>query len=178
MKKAVFLDRDGVINKSILIDGVPTPPKNVFEVEILEGVIQAINLLESYKFVPIVITNQPDVARGTFSQVQVEEINTYIGFKTNLKYFYTCFHDDSDNCECRKPKPGLIHIAASELEIDIPSSFLVGDRWRDIAAAQAAGCDAFFIDHSYQEASPELPFKRVESLLQAVHTIIGGAYAS
>lgn len=173
MKKAVFLDRDGVVNQSKLVDGVPKPPTNVDEVVIIVGVIEAVKLLKSRNFIPIVVTNQPDVARGVTTQTQVEAINTYIGVTTKIEYFYTCFHDDIDMCDCRKPEPGLIKRAVTDLNLDISNSYLVGDRWRDIEASQKAGCQAFFIDYSYQEKSPEMPFTRVSSLLEAVQIMIG-----
>ena len=173
MKKAVFLDRDGVINRSKLVDGVAKPPNTIAEVEILRGVVDAIKILKAHNFIPVVVTNQPDVARGLTSHSQVDAMNTHIGAITNIEFFYTCFHDDADKCDCRKPAPGLINRAATELDLDIPNSFLVGDRWRDIAAGQVAGCHSFFIDYSYPEKSPEMPFTRVSSLLEAVQIMIG-----
>ena len=173
MKRAAFLDRDGVINRAILLDGVPRPPSSVKEVEILEGVVKAIRLLKAHDFVPVVVTNQPDVARGTTSQTAVKEINSHIGALSGIEHFYTCIHDDIDLCGCRKPKPGLIIQSASDLGLDIRSSFMVGDRWRDVAAGQAAGCRSFFIDYSYPEKAPEKPFTTVFSLLEAVQIMTG-----
>ena len=173
MKKAVFLDRDGVLNRSILVNGVPKPPTSVREIEILEGVTEAIQILKNNEFIPVVVTNQPDVSRGKTSKVQVETINRYIGTATGIEYFYTCFHDNADSCNCRKPKPGLILLASRDLGLDPHQSFMVGDRWRDIAAGQAAGCKNFFIDYSYQEEPPNLPYRRVFSLLEAVRILTG-----
>jgi D-glycero-D-manno-heptose 1,7-bisphosphate phosphatase len=173
MKRAIFLDRDGVLNQSMLIEGVPKPPNSVEDVEILPGVVEAIQILRQYHFVPVVVTNQPDVARGDTTQSQVEAINTYIGSVTNIKHFYTCFHDDADMCDCRKPLPGLILRASSELDLNIQESFMVGDRWRDVVAGQLAGCQSFFIDNLYLEKAPKMPYKKVSSLLDAVKTIIG-----
>ena len=173
MKRAVFFDRDGVINKVRLINGRPHPPSDVKEVEILDGVIESIALLKRKNFTLVVITNQPDVARGETTQLRVDEINSFLGSSIGLQHFYICPHDDHDNCECRKPAPGLILRAASELDIDISKSYFVGDRWRDIAASQAAGCRAFFIDYSYTEQQPQMPFTRVSSLFEAVQLITG-----
>ena len=173
MKKAAFLYRDGVLNRSKLINGVPTPPSSIEDVEILPGVIEAIRILKTYGFVPIVVTNQPDVARGKTTQLQVEAINTHIRMATHIKYFYTCFHDDIDLCACRKPAPGLIYRASNELGISVKDSFMVGDRWRDIAAGQSAGCQTFFIDYSYSELQPKMPFRRVSSLLEAAQLMVG-----
>ena len=172
MKRAVFLDRDGVINRAFVFGGVPTPPKSLDQVEILTGVNEAIELLRERNFVIVVVTNQPDVARGLVSQESVEEINTYLSQKLGIKHFYTCLHDDSDECNCRKPKPGLIMEAARELDSDLHKSFMVGDRWRDIAAGQAVGCKCFFIDYKYDEISPVLPFTKVSSLIEATRMIL------
>jgi D-glycero-D-manno-heptose 1,7-bisphosphate phosphatase len=173
MNKAAFLDRDGVINRAILVNGVPRPPSSVNEVEILEGVVEAIQLLKAHDFVPVVVTNQPDVARGTISQTAVNQINSHIATLSGIKHFYTCIHDDIDLCGCRKPKPGLIIQSASELGLNIPASFMVGDRWRDVAAGQSAGCRSFFIDYSYPEKAPEKPFTTIFSLLDAVQIMTG-----
>jgi D-glycero-D-manno-heptose 1,7-bisphosphate phosphatase len=178
MKRAVFLDRDGVLNRAVLVDGAPKPPTSIAEVEILDGVCEAIQILKRNEFLPVVVTNQPDVARGLASKNQTNAINSFIGKCVSIEFFYTCFHDESDFCVCRKPLPGLIHLAAVDLNIDVTTSFLVGDRWRDIEAAQAAGCRSFFIDYSYPEKTPSLPFTRVLSLLQAVQIIVGGKYGA
>ena len=97
-----------------------------------------------------------------------------MGSYTKIAHFYTCFHDDIDLCYCRKPLPGLIYRAASDLGLDISESFLVGDRWRDIEAGQTAGCHSFFIDYSYPETPPRIPFTRVKSLWEAAQIIVGG----
>jgi D-glycero-D-manno-heptose 1,7-bisphosphate phosphatase len=173
MKRAAFLDRDGVLNRAILIDGIPKPPTYVSDVEILPGVIEAIQILKNHDFVVVVVTNQPDVARGVTTQSQVESINAFIGVVTGIKHFYTCFHDDPDLCNCRKPAPGLIYSASQELGINVHDSFMVGDRWRDISAGQAAGCQTFFIDYSYSELKPKMPYRKVFSLLEAVNLMVG-----
>lgn len=173
MTRAVFLDRDGVINQSIVVDNVPKPPANFSDVKILDGVIESIQYLRENNYLPIVVTNQPDVARGVTTSVQVEKIHDQIKSLTCIEHFYTCFHDDPDQCLCRKPLPGLIIKAAVDLNVDLSGSYLVGDRWRDIAAGNAAGCTSFFIDYSYAEKPPTLPYIKVNSLLQAVKMIIG-----
>ena len=172
MRKGVFLDRDGVLNQVLLIGGRPNPPKELEEVAILPGVVQAINLLRDFNFEIVVVTNQPDVSRGTSTQSQVDKINRFLGQRLNLEYFYTCFHDDSDECNCRKPKPGLLEMAAEDLGLDLSSSVMVGDRWRDIEAGQSLGCECFFIDYSYQEKRPDPPFVIVKSLLEAAKQIV------
>jgi D-glycero-D-manno-heptose 1,7-bisphosphate phosphatase len=173
MNRGVFLDRDGVINKSILINGIPKPPKSLEELLIIDGVPLAISLLKQHGFIPVVITNQPDVARGTATVEQIKAINSEICKLTDLEFLYMCVHDDDDECICRKPKTGLIIKSATELNIDLSKSFLVGDRWRDVAAGNAAGLASYFIDYSYSEKAPKMPFTKVGSLLEAVQLIIG-----
>ena len=178
MKKAVFLDRDGVLNRALVYDGVPTPPRSLGEVEILSGVKQSILLLNENNYEIVVVTNQPDVTRGTDTRESVNQINDYLKLKLGLDHFYTCFHDDSTDCNCRKPKPGLILKAAVDLGLDLHQCSVVGDRWRDIAAGQAAGCKTFFIDYSYPEKQPRKPFIKVSSLIEAAEMIIGGHHGT
>lgn len=162
---AIFLDRDGTLNAAKISQGRPIPPASISEVVILDGVESAIKTFIDLDLIPVIITNQPDVARGKTEKQIVESINEFIAKKLNIGHVYTCFHDELE-CECRKPKPGLILKAASEIGIDLTSSFMVGDRWKDIAAGQAAGCDCYYIDNKYDEISPELPFTRVTSVLE------------
>jgi D-glycero-D-manno-heptose 1,7-bisphosphate phosphatase len=173
LKRAAFLDRDGVINAISLLNGIPIPPRKSDDVIILDGVVEAVGLLKEAGFVPVVVTNQPDVARGKTSRTLIEEINQTISSQTGIDFFYICFHDDVDGCECRKPKAGLLIQAAKNLKLDLSRSFLVGDRWRDISAGLAAGVACYFIDYSYGERLPEQPFIRVSSLLEAAHLVIG-----
>ena len=175
MKKAVFLDRDGVINEVQFSGNLPIPPRTLDEVKIIDGVFEAIRLLKANNFLPIVITNQPDVARKKVSIETVTAINLHISELLGIKHIYTCMHDDSDLCNCRKPSSGLIEQSAAELEIDISKSFLVGDRWKDIAAGQEVGVPSFFIDYSYPEKQPKEPYIKVRSLLEAVERITGGS---
>ena len=176
MRPAVFLDRDGVLNKAFFRDGTPLPPKDLSNVEVLPGVKEAVQLLIKYNFEIVVVTNQPDVARGITSQDSVEAINAYLGKELGIQHFFICIHEDSDGCDCRKPKPGLILNAAKVLDIDLTKSSMVGDRWRDMSAGQAAGCNCFFIDYGYEEKSPVLPFTKVSSLMEATLLILENSH--
>ena len=172
MKKAIFLDRDGVLNAVVMINGIPTPPRSLEKVVLLPSVFEAINLLKSKSFEIVVVTNQPDFSRGNAPMSEILEINNFLGTQLDIQHFYTCFHDDIHNCNCRKPKPGLLIKAAAELDIDLQSSYMVGDRWRDIEAGQAAKCQCYFLDFGYHEKSPNLPFTRVSSLIEATQLIL------
>jgi len=148
---AVFLDRDGIINRAMVRDGRPYPPSQLGELEILPGSITSLSQLADFGYVLIGVTNQPDVARGLQSREMVEAFNTLIQSKLPIREIFVCYHDDIDNCECRKPKPGLILKAADKYGLDLSKSWMVGDRWKDIAAGQAAGLKTIFVDYHYSE---------------------------
>jgi D-glycero-D-manno-heptose 1,7-bisphosphate phosphatase len=175
MPKAVFLDRDGVINKASVVDGKPYPPRNLDELELIPGVDQAILQLRDRGYFCIVVTNQPDVARGKTSKETVESINQFLIQHLAIHEIVSCYHDDHENCGCRKPKPGSLLKAALKYNIDLNKSFMVGDRWRDIEAGQNAGCKTFFIDYQYNEKQPQNPTYKVSSLTDAVNIILNEA---
>lgn len=168
----MFLDRDGVINRAVVKDGKPYPPQSLGEIEILPGVAEAIRSLKAAEYLVVVVSNQPDVARGTQSQDTVESMNRHLGSVLGIDHFQICYHDDGDGCHCRKPKPGLLTDAAKLLGIELSESVLVGDRWRDIAAGKAAGCRTVWIDWGYQERQPEEFDLRAASLLDASRWIL------
>ena len=171
MKRAVFLDRDGVINEVILKNGLPHPPDKVEDLKVLPGVLEALSILKALKFEIVVVTNQPDLSRRRVSKETVESINNSLTKLLEIGHFYVCPHDDHDNCDCRKPKPGLLVQASTDLGIDLNNSFMVGDRWRDVDAGQNASCQCYFIDYSYKEKMPDPPFTSVKSLLEAAQHI-------
>jgi D-glycero-D-manno-heptose 1,7-bisphosphate phosphatase len=143
--KAVFLDRDGIINKIIFRNGRLSAPFNVGEFEILHGVKEAINIFKQNGFLCLVITSQPDIGRGNFEEEELKEINDFLRNEYGLNAIYYCIHVRDGECECKKPKPGLLFRAAQELDIDLRKSFIIGDRWRDIEAGEAAGCRTILI---------------------------------
>jgi D-glycero-D-manno-heptose 1,7-bisphosphate phosphatase len=167
----VFLDRDGVLNRVSIRDGIPRPPAGVPAVEILPGVPEALALLASRGFVLVGVTNQPDVARGTQTREAVEEINRHLLSRLPLQDLLTCFHDDADRCDCRKPRPGLLLRAAEERGINLRRSFMVGDRWCDVVAGAAAGCSTFLIEAPYNERRRCQPDYVVADLREAARRI-------
>ena len=173
MRRAVFLDRDGVINRAIVRDGKPYPPASFAELEILPGVHEALQKLNDANYLLVVVTNQPDVARGTAKREDVEMMNAFLSSKLPIDDFKTCFHNSLDKCTCRKPLPGALLEAAQEHNIDLSKSFMVGDRWRDIEAGASAGCKTFFINYHYAEQKPETPDFIVTSLSEAKKIILG-----
>ncbi len=139
-RRAVFLDRDGVLNRAFVRDGVLTPPRNLEELEILPGVRPALEQLRRAGLQLIVVTNQPDVARGRIARQAVEQIHARLRSELPLDDLRVCFHDDADGCDCRKPKPGMLVAAAQDLRLDLAKCYMIGDSWRDIEAAHRAGC--------------------------------------
>ena len=170
---AAFLDRDGVINRAIVRAGRPFPPTSLTELEILPGVPHALATLRAAGLRLIVVSNQPDVARGNIPKATVDAINDALLRALPLDAIRCCLHDSHDSCDCRKPRPGLLLQAAADFDLDLRSSWMVGDRWRDIAAGRAAGCHTIFIDYAYKEARPEHMDHRVGSLPEAVPIILG-----
>ena len=174
-RRAVFLDRDGVINRAVVRHGKPYPPDSAETLEILPGVAGALESLRAAGFLNIVVTNQPDVATGKQRREVVEAINQRLCVNLSLDDVMVCYHADADHCACRKPKPGMVLAAAEKWGIDVEKSYLVGDRWRDVAAAQAAGCKALFIDYRYSEKMPDKPYVAVNSLAEAAGIILQSA---
>jgi len=172
-KKAVFLDRDGVINRSITKDGKPYPPSSAAELEVLPGVQEALEKLKDAGFLLVCITNQPDVARGTQKREKVEAIHKLLLESLCIDEILVCYHDDKDKCQCRKPLPGMLLDAAGRFAIDLKKSFMVGDRWRDIEAGQNAGCRTILIEYDYDEKGPSRPpDMKVDSLNGAAEWIL------
>ncbi|MBT8587058.1 HAD family hydrolase [Polynucleobacter paneuropaeus] len=172
MRRAVFLDRDGVINRAIVRDGKPYPPASLVDLEILPGVHEALQKLHDANYLLVVVTNQPDVARGTTKREDIELMNTFLASQLPIDDFKTCYHDSRDKCSCRKPLPGALLEAAQEYDIDLSKSFMIGDRWRDVEAGASAGCKTFFINYRYAEKTPDAPDFIVSSLLEAKKIIL------
>ena len=172
MHAAVFLDRDGVINRCLIRERKPCAPRALTELELLPGVPEALTALKAADYRLVVVTNQPDVARGTTPMAVLNSMNAWLGSVLPLDAVRTCAHDDDDRCRCRKPLPGLITQAAEELHIDCAKSYMVGDSWRDVEAGRRAGCKTFFVDHGADQRVPEVYDFRVSSLLDAARIIL------
>ncbi len=172
--RAVFLDRDGVLNEPVVRNGKPFPPADASELIVSNGAFSALSELRDRGFLLVCVTNQPDIARGTLSRDTVDAIHARLLAALPLERILVCPHDDVDGCRCRKPKPGLIEEAARDLAIDAGRSYLVGDRWRDIDAGAAAGCRTVLIDRGYDERSsdhtPDMTVATIEAAAQWILT--------
>jgi D-glycero-D-manno-heptose 1,7-bisphosphate phosphatase len=154
-RAAVFLDRDGVLNAPVVVDGRPHPPASPADLAILPGVADACRRLHDAGYLLLVVSNQPDVARGTLLRSAVDTVNGSLAAQLPLDGVYVCPHDDAAGCACRKPRPGLLLEAAREWAVELGNSYMVGDRWRDVDAGRAAGCFTVFIDRDYPERRPQ-----------------------
>jgi D-glycero-D-manno-heptose 1,7-bisphosphate phosphatase len=172
VRRAVFLDRDGVINANLERDGRPVAPTTLAEFRLLPGVEDAVRQLKERGYLVIVITNQPDVANGLTERATVEAMHEAVRSRLLIDDIKVCFHNDAAGCDCRKPKPGLILAAAAEHDIDLAQSHVVGDRWRDVAAGKAAGCFTIFIDYGYKQDGPNFPDLVMKSLPDAAASIL------
>jgi len=168
--KAVFLDRDGVINEIQMKNGIPQAARpNNFVMK--SGVKEGLKRLKDQNFALVVVSNQPDVARGTMELKEVEEINQLIQSHLPVDLIKICLHDNEDNCSCRKPKPGMLIEASQELGIDLKNSFLIGDRFKDIEAGKQAGVTTLLLGSGYREKEV-LPTYQVYSIEEAVNKIL------
>ncbi len=171
-RRAVFLDRDGVLNEPVVVDGRPVPPDSVGQVVLTPGVGVACSALRRAGFLLIVITNQPDIARGTRDRAAVDAINDELRRLLGLDDVLVCPHDDGDGCTCRKPQPGLILEAAARWQVSLGRSVMVGDRWRDIDAGRGAGCRTVLVARDYDERPATGADLVVGTLEEAVSWIV------
>ncbi len=177
--RAVFLDRDGVINRPVVRDGLPFPPDTVEEFDVYEDVPAGCARLKAAGFLLVVATNQPDVGRGTQSRETVEAIHaamcTALPEIDRVEVSYDPGgHSGQPDAPRRKPLPGMLLDAAGTLRISLPESYMVGDRWRDIDCGHAAGCTTIFIDRGYKETLRQPPTFTVGSFAEAVEVILTG----
>jgi D-glycero-D-manno-heptose 1,7-bisphosphate phosphatase len=172
-RSAVFFDRDGVLNEAIVRDGKPYPPNGIGDLRIVPGARRALERLANVVPLLFVVTNQPDVARGAQKRETVEAMHEELRRQLPIERIYTCYHDDTDGCTCRKPKPGSLLAAAAEFGLDLRTCYMVGDRWRDIDAGAAAGCTTILLDRGYDErSSAGQPDVVVRTLEEAVDEIL------
>ncbi|MDD4974651.1 MAG: HAD family hydrolase [Bacteriovorax sp.] len=171
-KKAIFLDRDGVINKLVMTNGKGRAPYTLEDFDLFPGVEEACRKLKDSNFLTIVVTNQPDVARGWVERASVELINNKIRELLPIDDIKICFHTNIDNCLCRKPAPGMLLEAALDWEINLKESFMIGDRYGDIAAGVSAGCRTILVGPGDTQGSYPDPTYKVSSLIEAVLVIL------
>ena len=170
-KKAIFLDRDGVIVKQFTIKGKSYPPRNFKDFKIYPYVKERLFELKK-NYLIFVITNQPDVKKGLIEKKQLNQMHNLLINTLPIKNIYTCFHLREDFCKCRKPSPYFILKAKKNININLKNSYLIGDRESDINAGNKVGCKTIFIDRNYSENKPQIYLKKFYSFNQAAKFII------
>jgi len=166
---AVFLDRDGVLNRAIVRGGKPYPPASLAEFEITAGAAAALSKLKTAGYRLVVVTNQPDVAAGRQRREVVESMNAVLAAALPIDEVRVCYHDDAQQCGCRKPATGLLTQAPFH---DLASSVIVGDRWRDIEAGQRAKLRATVLIEGHYDERYVTPHHATDSIEKAVDWIL------
>lgn len=169
--KAIFIDRDGVMNKVIMRNGKPSSPWKLEEFEIFPDVKECLETFREMGFLNIVFTSQPDISRGNLKIEDLEKMHKIILETLPVDDIKFCPHDDKDNCQCRKPKPGLLLETAKAWSIDLENSFVIGDSWKDIGAGEAAGCKTILLRRNYNKDLKENYNFEVENLKEAIKII-------
>ena len=170
--KAVFLDRDGVLVKSFVKDRKAYAPTRFKDFKIYKYSFKCIQKLNSLGFKTIVVTNQPDVEKKIISKKTLSKMHALLKKKIKVKNIYTCIHSSKKNCECRKPKSGMLIKAAKLNKIDLKKSYMIGDRFSDIACGKKVGCKTIFIDRNYREKKPKTQNASVKNLREATKYIL------
>lgn len=154
-KKALFLDRDGVLNAAIIRKGKPFAPKKISEIKLYNNIQNILKILKKVFYI-IVISNQPDVGNGIIKKKKSLKINSIICKKNFIDKYYLCFHTEKEKCKCRKPEIKSIIMAKKKYKLDLSKSFFIGDRKKDIDAGNKSGCTTIFIDRKYREEKPKI----------------------
>jgi D-glycero-D-manno-heptose 1,7-bisphosphate phosphatase len=173
MRPAIFLDRDGVLNRPLVRAGKPYAPRTLCEFELYPEAEACVASLQRAGFLTIVATNQPDIGNGLVEAGLVAAMHERLAAWLPIEHIMVCPHAQQAGCACRKPRPGMLLEAAARFDVDLPASFMVGDRAGDVTAGKAAGCRTIFIDRSYgAEERPDAPDRTVTSLAEAVAAIL------
>jgi D-glycero-D-manno-heptose 1,7-bisphosphate phosphatase len=173
MARAVFLDRDGVLNRIVLRDGKPASPRSLAEFVLEPGVADALRPLDAAGFLLFAVTNQPDIRRGLMDNATLDAMSSLLLEALPLREVVACRHDDRDACDCRKPKPGMLTALAHRWRIDLAASTMIGDQDRDMACGRAAGCTTIQLQKSYNSGAGA--DWRVADLAEATSVILGNA---
>lgn len=172
-RRAVFLDRDGVLAVPEFRDGRSFAVRRLEDFRLYEDAAECCSQLKQAGFLLVVVTNQPDVGHGLVEQSVVDAMHRRLTAALPVDAIESCYHTRDDGCDCRKPKPAMLRRAAARLGIDCAQSFMIGDRSSDVAAGRAAGCTTIFIDLGYCGEAPEDPDYTVFSLSEATRLILG-----
>jgi len=173
LRRAVFLDRDGVLNRAPVRDGKPRAPYQAKDFRLLPGAARAVSALKRAGFAVVVVTNQPDVGHGLIAPGELNQMHLRLMARTAVDAILVCPHRQNDGCICRKPKPGMLRRAIRRFGIDPERSYMVGDRSGDMAAGRAVGARTVFVDRGYPAEVGANHTPRARSLPDAVAMILG-----
>jgi len=171
MKKnrAVFLDRDGVVNYLVYRNGKLVSPRKAKDFKLKRGIISFLKKIKRLGFLIIIITNQPDISRRLMSREELDKMHSLLLKKLAVDRIFVCPHDDKDKCSCRKPKPGMIKKALGEMNIDPSESFMIGDTWRDIGAGKSANLKTILLDAPYnKDVQSDLKVKNLKEIFEII----------
>jgi D-glycero-D-manno-heptose 1,7-bisphosphate phosphatase len=172
MKRAIFLDRDGIINE-VVFRGEnnikPIAPWGIEEFKLIQNIKSPLIKLRKMEFHLFIVTNQPDISKGILKRSTVKKMNDIILNELPIDEIMVCPHIDSDDCKCRKPKPGMIKTLAQKWGINLNDSFLIGDNWKDIESGKLAGCSTILVDKFYNK-SVQAEY-RVKNLIMSTDVI-------
>lgn len=171
--RAVFLDRDGVLVVPEFREGRSFAPREIADFRLYEDAAPCLERMKAAGFRLVVVTNQPDVGNGLVERAVVDEMHRRLAAALPIEAIEVCYHAPVDNCDCRKPKPGMLHRAAHRLGLDCARSIMIGDRASDVAAGRAAGCRTIFIDLGYRGERPDNPDRSVGCLVGATNIVLG-----
>ena len=149
MNRAMFLDRDGVLNELVKRDGGYYSPRVSSSFRIIPESVEITKRTKELGYLNIVISNQPDVARGYMDGSELEKMTRALIDELTIDDVFYCTHDDADLCHCRKPAPGLFNQAADRWEIDLKHSYMIGDTCKDVEAAKNASVECLLLDRTY-----------------------------
>ena len=172
MCRAVFLDRDGVLNRPEIRNRKPYAPRRLEDFRLLPRAGESVRALKDAGYLVIVVTNQPDIGNGLTDPAAVQAMHEKLRKRVPVDEVRICPHRQDADCPCRKPRPGMLLSAAADWDIDLHDSFLVGDRDGDIVAGRTAGCYTILINRRYSEPRTIGPDKCVRSLSAAVQHIL------
>lgn len=172
MQKAVFFDRDGIINKIIVrSDGYVSSPRKFEEFVFIDGIKELMEKLKEDNFLNIIITSQPEIYRGLLKIEELERIHSHMNEILPIDDIFVCLHDDCHNCDCRKPKPGMLIEAMKKWDIDLSKSFMVGDSPKDIEVGRNVGCKTILLETQYNINKKIHPHFKVQSILDIFNII-------
>lgn len=173
--KAIFLDRDGVLNKPLIKNRKSFAPRLFSEFKLYPNIAKDCSELKKKGYLLIVVTNQPDVDKGLLKISELKKMNSFLKKKIDYDKMYISY-SSSNKSFYKKPNPGMLKKAQKKFNLNISNCYLIGDRWRDIEAAENINCKAVFIDRNYKEKKPTYQIISVKSFSSAVKYITRSKY--